>query len=457
MRAPASVNAQCSLVTPMITAILIANAKGDVLMSKFYLDDVRKNVADVFRIQVINAAGTAALKPTASADNRLPVLTLGLTSFLYIQSGSLWIVAVVRSNQDSLLILEFLYNLESLLKHLFSKGSARNLAEEDITSNFVTIYDILSESVDFGYPINLEPSYLASVLPGLKTISLGKEDYSWKPKSTLEKIDTSSPMDDAYDPVKISWRDHNIKYRKNEVFLNVDEKITHLMDGKGNVLRSHIDGAINMRSHLSGMPVCRFGFSSENLQHRVRSLTLDDFKFHKCVDLAMYDAERVIRFVPPDGSFQLMTYHIKDSFALPFTITPEIVEADGLVNLKIRVRSNFSSKSAASGVALKIIMPQNIGKEAISCSNGKAKFDPQDNAVYWKFSKFYGDLEHLISIDTFNDSGWFKPKITLDFSLDMYSASGLQVKYLKVSERSNYRTIKWVKYNTFSGSYEVRL
>ena len=443
----------------MITSLLIFNAKGDVLMSKFYQEGVKKNVADVFRIQVINAAGKVS--SAATHANRLPVLTLGSTSFLYIRSGLQWIVAVARSNQDSALIFEFLHHLRHLLEQLFARGSDQ-LGEDDITGNFSIIFDILSEVVEFGYPTSMDYSYLASVVPGFSALKVSHKDsrYTTLKKHILEKSDQLNSIDLAYDPSKISWRDQGIKYRKNEIYLNVDEKITLLLDSKGNHLRSHIDGTITLKSHLSGMPVCRFGLSDDHIRDAAHSITVDDFNFHKCVDLAKYASENVIRFVPPDGVFQLMSYRVNDTFALPFDIYPEVFEDGSDISLKIRMLSNFSSKAAASGVVLKITIPQGVTRKDMSCLNGKVKFDAQENAILWKFSKFYGELEHLLSLDLkvpVATTGWFKPRITLDFNMDMHSASGLQVKFLKVVEKSNYKTVKWVKYGTQAGSYEIRL
>ena len=37
---------------------------------------------------------------------------------------------------------------------------------------------------------------------------------------------------------------------------------------------------------------------------------LDDVSFHPCVRLKRWESEKVLSFVPPDGSFVLMSYHI---------------------------------------------------------------------------------------------------------------------------------------------------
>lgn len=52
---------------------------------------------------------------------------------------------------------------------------------------------------------------------------------------------------------------------------------------------------------------------------------------------------------------------------------------------------------------------------------------------------------------------WVRAPISLEFQVPMYAASGLQVRNLKVFERSNYTTSKWVRYVTRAGSYQVRI
>lgn len=39
-------------------------------------------------------------------------------------------------------------------------------------------------------------------------------------------------------------------------------------------------------------------------------MELEDIKFHQCVRLARFEADRQINFVPPDGEFTLMSYRL---------------------------------------------------------------------------------------------------------------------------------------------------
>ena len=45
----------------------------------------------------------------------------------------------------------------------------------------------------------------------------------------------------------------------------------------------------------------------------------------------------------------------------------------------------------------------------------------------------------------------------LGSQVPMFAASGLHVRFLKVFEKSNYQTIKWVRYITKAGQYQHRI
>jgi AP-2 complex subunit mu-1 len=59
----------------------------------------------------------------------------------------------------------------------------------------------------------------------------------------------------------LSWRRADIKYRKNEAFVDVIEDVNLLMSATGTVLRADVNGQIIMRAYLSGTPECKFGLN----------------------------------------------------------------------------------------------------------------------------------------------------------------------------------------------------
>jgi len=127
----------------------------------------------------------------------------------------------------------------------------------------------------------------------------------------------------------VGWRRDGLKYKRNEVFLDVTEKVSALVGVGGTVLRAdvrlkvfswfsrkgevfrhpteekthssekqkktkknrQVNGVVTMKAFLSGMPDVKLGLND----------AVEDVTFHQCVNLGRYDAERVASFVPPDG------------------------------------------------------------------------------------------------------------------------------------------------------------
>ena len=59
----------------------------------------------------------------------------------------------------------------------------------------------------------------------------------------------------------VGWRKDNLKYKKNEVFLDIVEQVNMLMSSKGSVLRCDVNGKVIMKVFLSGMPDVKLGLN----------------------------------------------------------------------------------------------------------------------------------------------------------------------------------------------------
>ena len=112
----------------------------------------------------------------------------------------------------------------------------------------------------------------------------------------------------------VSWRGEGIKHKKNEIFLDVIEKLNILVAANGTVLRSEILGSLKMKSFLSGMPELKLGLNDKVLMDssgradptKGKAVDLEDIRFHQCVRLSRFENDRTISFIPPDGEFDLM-------------------------------------------------------------------------------------------------------------------------------------------------------
>ena len=278
----------------------------------------------------------------------------------------------------------------------------------------------------------------------------------------------------------VSWRRPGIKYRKNEAFVDVIEDVNLLMSANQTVLRADVNGQIVMSAYLSGNPECKFGLndrlsigSGDGAMRRpgnnpgtrasTGSVTLEDCQFHQCVKLSNFSNDRVISFIPPDGEFELMRYRATEDVNVPFRIHPIVTEVGrSKVSYNIAIRSTYMSKLFATAVALRIPTPLNTASvDGMRTTTGKARYEPESNAIVWKIPRFTGGSEFTLSGEAVltamtNQKAWSRPPISLSFNLLMFTSSGLLVRYLKVFEKSNYSSVKWVRYMTRAGNYEIR-
>jgi AP-1 complex subunit mu len=49
-----------------------------------------------------------------------------------------------------------------------------------------------------------------------------------------------------------------------------------------------------------------------------------------------------------------------------------------------------------------------------------------------------------------------KRPITVSFEIPYFTVSGIQVRYLKILEKTGYRALPWVRYITRAGEYQIR-
>lgn len=415
-----------------IGALFFISARGDILIQRIYRDDVDGTIAAAFRSLVINA------KETDSAS-RAPVRQLGGHTLVHLRANDVYLVALTKANSNAMLVVQFLSKLADLIKSYCSG----DISEDVIKGNFVLIYELLDEVIDFGYPQLTDPAILKSLI-----FQKGFVTEATKKKRAVEAQNATLQVTGA-----VGWRKEGIRYKKNEVFLDVIETVSMLMSAQGTVLRSEVQGRVVMRCFLSGMPEVKVGLND----------ALEDVAFHPCVNLGRFHAEKVASFVPPDGEFELMRYRATDGVSLPFKASALLTE-QGRTRLEItvKVKSAFPHNLWAGQVVISVPVPEQTARASIQVSGGKSKYDAKRHALVWKLKRFPGETEHSLSaavelISTTRErKAWARPPLSLSFQVPMYSASAVSVQYLKVWDKSGYKVDKWVRKLCKSGDYQVR-
>ena len=479
------------------SAVFFLDLKGKVLISRNYRGDVSRAQAERF------SSILAATDPT----EQKPVFSDGGVHYAYVQHNNIYLVALTQRNTNVTALLVFLERLVEIMKEYFEV-----LEEESIRDNFVLIYELLDEVMDYGYP------QIAEVKVLKEYITQGAHRLApHKPPQAATSI--------------VSWRTEGIKHKKNEVFLDVVEKLNLLVAANGTVISSEILGSVKMRSFLSGMPELKLGLNDKALfdaQGRTGpkkavemearagggiaccmlpvvhappltprpSPPFQDIKFHQCVRLARFENDRTISFIPPDGEFELMSYRLNTTVK-PLIWVETVIETHGRsrVEYNVKARTQFKSRSAANNVDIYIPVPHDVDSPAFKATMGTATYVPDLDAIKWTvrqvrrglvvvagcapgwgvgnaanpipppFPQFYGGKEALLratfglpSVSAEDDGdNWRKRNVKVSFEVPYYSVSGIQVRYLKITDKSGYTALPWVRYITQGGDYFLRL
>jgi AP-1 complex subunit mu len=210
----------------MASLVAILDLKGKPLIQRSYRDDVPasyverflplvldieeegQQVTPCFSNQGVNYMHIRHSNLYRTSMTPLSALVLSFTSFSIV-------LALSKRNSNASEIIIFLHRLTQVLVEYF-----KELEEESIRDNFVIIYELMDEMMDFGFPQTTESKIL--------------QEYITQESHKLE-VQVRPPMAVTN---AVSWRTEGIRYRKNEVFLDVIESVNMLVRHAHSLVRS---------------------------------------------------------------------------------------------------------------------------------------------------------------------------------------------------------------------------
>lgn len=421
------------------SALFILDMKGRVLIWRDYRGDISSSQAEQFFSNLLAKESDAASQNPVVYDN-------GVT-YLFIQHNNVYLMTASRQNSNAASLLLFLHRVVEVFKHYFEV-----LEEESLRDNFVVVYELLDEMMDLGYPQYTEAKILSEFI---KTDAYRMEVTQRPPMAVTNAV---------------SWRSEGIQHKKNEVFLDVVESVNMLVNSNGQIVQSDVVGALKMRAYLSGMPECKLGLNDRVLleaQGRAAkgSIDLEDIKFHQCVRLARFENDRTISFIPPDGAFDLMTYRLSTQVKPLIWIEAQVERhSKSRVEYSVRARSNYKDRSTATNVDIQLPVPADATTPHIRTSMGSASYAPERDALLWKIKSFPGGKEYMLraefvlpSVTAEEAAPERQAPIRVKFEIPYFTVSGIQIRYLKIIEKSGYLALPWVRYITKAGDYELRM
>ncbi|CAG9808143.1 unnamed protein product [Chironomus riparius] len=412
-------------------SLFIINTQGDVFLEKHWRSVISKGICDQF------------LEKLKISNEVIPVIPTSFQSTNLVSIGrcGIYLVSVCKAEISPLFVLEFLHRVLDTFTDYFNECN-----ESIIKEHYVVIYELLDEMLDNGYPLATESNVLKelikppNILRSIANSMTGKTNFS----DTLPVGSLSS----------IPWRKSDVKYTNNEAYFDIIEEVDAIIDRAGTTIFAEISGEIQCLTKLSGMPDLNLSFVNPRI--------LDDVSFHPCVRYKKWDTEKVLSFIPPDGSFRLMSYHVtSQTVPIPIYIRQNIhLKSGDQGKLDITVGPKTTLGHPLENVKLEILFPKNVLNCSLVTTQGKYVFDQNTKILIWDVGKI--DVQKLPNIrgsvitcqGSANES---MPSINVQFTISQIAISGLRVNRLDIYGDLKYRPFKGVKYVTKAGKFQIRL
>ncbi|VDL81659.1 unnamed protein product [Nippostrongylus brasiliensis] len=132
------------------------------------------------------------------------------------------------------------------------------------------------------------------------------------------------------------------------------------------------------------------------------------------------------------------------------------------VEFMIKAKSQFKRRSTANNVEVIIPVPSDADSPKFKTSIGAVRYAPEQSAFVWTIKSFSGGKEYLLSAhfslpSVIGEEVEGRPPIKVKFEIPYFTTSGIQVRYLKIIEKSGYQALPWVRYITQNGEYQMRM
>ncbi|KNA03787.1 hypothetical protein SOVF_205760 [Spinacia oleracea] len=451
----------------MISQFFVLSQRGDNIVFRDYRGDVQKGSTEIFfrKVKFWKEDGEEEAPPVFNVDG---------VNYFHVKIVGLLFVATTRANVSPSLIMELLQRISRVTKDYLGI-----LSEESLRRNFVLVYELLDEVIDFGYVQTTSTEVLKSYIfnepivvdaarvPALGPASLFMQGNKRMPGTAVTKSVVANEPGGR---------------KREEIFVDIIEKISVTFSSSGYILTSEIDGTIQMKSYLTGNPeiklalnedvtIGRGGSSAYGYGSSVGSgaVILDDCNFHESVHLDNFDLDRTLSLVPSDGEFSVMNYRMTQEFKPPFRVTALIEEAGALkAEVIIKIRAEFPSSATANTILVQMPLPSYTSRVSFDVEPGAvgqlADFKEANKRLEWSLKKIVGGAEHTLrakltfSQETHGNLTKEAGPVSMNFTIPMYNASRLQVKYLQIAKKSKtYNPYRWVRYVTQANSYVARM
>uniref|UniRef100_A0A8D2QBT3 Adaptor related protein complex 3 subunit mu 2 n=2 Tax=Passerellidae TaxID=1729112 RepID=A0A8D2QBT3_ZONAL len=385
----------------MIHSLFLINASGDIFLEKHWKSVVSRSVCDYF---------FEAQERASEAENVPPVIPTPHHYLLSVYRHKIFFVAVIQSEVPPLFVIEFLHRVVDTFQDYFGVCS-----EVIIKDNVVVVYEVLEEMLDNGFPLATESNILKELIKPPTIL-----------RTVVNTITGSTNVGDQLPTGQLSvvpWRRTGVKYTNNEAYFDVVEEIDAIIDKSGSTITAEIQGVIDACVKLTGMPDLTLSFMNPRL--------LDDVSFHPCVRFKRWESERILSFIPPDGNFRLLSYHVsaQNLVAIPVYVKHNISfrDSSSLGRFEITVGPKQTMGKTVEGVMVTSQMPKSVLNMTLTPSQGTHAFDPVTKLLSWDVGKInpqkLPSLKGSVSLQAGTSKPDENPTINLQFKIQQLAIS----------------------------------
>ncbi|POY75795.1 hypothetical protein BMF94_1108 [Rhodotorula taiwanensis] len=325
-----------------------------------------------------NAWDDSEKQPTRGGAGR------GIAVCQIIRNGLRFMTPVARA-VDPVIPLTFLTDLYHVLE-FYIDGP---VTEATVKDNFDIVLALLHEMLAGGRPQLTQSSQLKEFVTPPDSQLLAKVATAVNAATSGGiPLPSQASAANALVASPLPWRRQGIKYTSNDVYLDLTETLSALLDPSGKPLVGSISGQMDCRSRLSGMPDLALTFTDPAV------LGEESAAFHSCVRYHRWRKEKVVSFVPPDGAFTLLTFQhtpplplmtttsarLAAALLLPFSLTSShtLGPIGGALSL------NLTARTALTNLVIRIPLASPIeapGQVQVTVSGGALLRDDEGRSI----------------------------------------------------------------------------
>ena len=187
-----------------VSALCILDNSGSAICARDYRGEVPLTAVDKFYSLLSELEESSKATPVLQHDDGI--------SFIWLRHADVYLVALCQSNVNAASTIAFLNKLLEVFKYYF-----KVVVEESIRDNFVTVYELLDEVMDFGYPQFTEGAILREYI---KTEAHKLEDLVGGMLGSTAHSKGNKELPPQVTGVGANWRRQGIFYQRNEVHIN---------------------------------------------------------------------------------------------------------------------------------------------------------------------------------------------------------------------------------------------